>query len=127
MGDGLLYRASKFSRKHLAVLVGVLSVMFLLATALLVRRETVRYAEEAYTRATQVSQGLLPAKLRELARAYQELARIHMDAGETALGDDYAMRSEAAMRHAAAASGEPYSPPDAAGAASPQSGRSMPD
>jgi len=100
MGEGFFYRVSKFSRQHLAILMAGLSVALILMAALLVRRETLLYAEEAYTRATRVSQGLLPAKIRELARAYSELARLAAEQGDRQAAEDYAMRAEAAMRHA---------------------------
>lgn len=101
MGEGFLYRLSKFARQHLVFIMGVISVIFILSTALLVRRETLLMAEEAYTRATRVSQGLLPAQLRKLARAYLELAEMHDERGERALAEDYRIRADAAWRAAA--------------------------
>jgi len=114
MGEGLLYRVSKFSRQHVTALLAIFSVVFILSIALLVRRETLRYSEEAYTRATRVSQGLLPAKLRELSRAYHELARMYSAAGAVEIAEDYAMRAEAAMRHAEFSSGESAPVPNTA-------------
>ncbi|HRX86158.1 MAG TPA: serine/threonine-protein kinase [Phycisphaerae bacterium] len=101
MGDGFFYRASKFSRQHLGVIMGTLSIIIILSTALLVRRETLLYAEEAYTRATRVSRERLPATLRELARAYAELASVNEAAGNADLAEDYRLRAEAAARAAA--------------------------
>ncbi|MCB9851243.1 MAG: serine/threonine protein kinase [Phycisphaerales bacterium] len=98
MGQGAIYRLSKFSRQHLAVMVGTLAVLIMLGAGLLVRREMDRYTELAATRATLVSQGLLPAKYRELARAYEELSDLYRRHGDHGLAEEYAIRAEAAMR-----------------------------
>jgi hypothetical protein len=98
MGEGFLYRASKLSRKYVVVIVGLLAVLVLVSSALLVRRELDRTVEVAATRAVKVSQGLLPAKYRELARAYTELSEIHRALGHAARAEDYAIRAEAALR-----------------------------
>ena len=100
MGEGLCYRVRKFSRKHLAVVVGVLAVMLLLGTAMIVNRAAQGMAEEAYGRATQVARGLNRATERRLARAYQELAEVYGSMGASEKAEEFAVRAAMAFRQA---------------------------
>ncbi len=102
MGNGVVYRARKLSRKHLSIVLTVFVVFLFIAAALVFRRETERIAEEGYLRAANAASTVLPAKERELARAYEELAALHYVTGNHSLAEDYTLRAQAERRRAAA-------------------------
>ena len=88
MGEGFLYRMSKFSRKHLAVLVGVLAVALVVTSAMIVRRESQGMLEEAYGRGVLIDNERFQAEARLSERRRQRIQQAQADmrslAGELA-------------------------------------------
>ncbi len=100
MSDSWFYRFRKFSSRNLAYIGGAISVALILLIAVGVSRTTQQFAEEAYGRATQVTQRVIRERERILDRRLsivcQELADAYLRLGETEKAEIYADQAERA-------------------------------
>ncbi len=100
MSASWIYRFRKFGSRHLAYVAGAVAVALILISAQLVSRATQQYAEEAYGRATQVTQRMFLERERILDRRMgevcQELADLYAKLGNRAKAEMYAEFAERA-------------------------------
>ncbi len=77
MGDSPFYKITKFSRRYLAVVTGVISVLLILFTAMMVNRECQQVIDESFTRSAKWESGALNLKERQLNDARNESEIAH--------------------------------------------------
>ncbi len=101
MSDSWFYRFRKFSSRNLAYIGGAISVALILLFAVFVSRATQQFAEEAYGRATQVTQRVVRARERILDRRLsvvcQELANLYSRLGEKEKAAEYAEQAQRSL------------------------------